>query len=199
MHTYITGRAVAVRGALFSELARQMAEGDGPVTLVVPDQYTLEAELDAVDALHLTGSFRLQVLSPRRLYQRVFEAAGRPARVRIDQEGRVILMQRAAEAMSESLRWYRGASRRPGFSERAVGQIEVFKQAGMGPEDVSELAGGETGALREKLTDIARLYAAYEQALSAGSSTAKTRRWRPPRACGTRPSPAGRSCFMALT
>ncbi len=166
MLTYFTGRARAVRGALFEELRRQMAMGDGPVTLIVPDQYTLEAELDAVDALNLTGSFRLQVLSPQRLYRRVFEAAGRPARVRIDSEGRVILMQRAADKLSESLRWYRGASRRPGFSERAVGQVEVFKQAGMGPEDVLALAGGETGALREKLTDIARLYAAYEESLS---------------------------------
>ena len=166
MLTYHTGRARAVRAALFEALGRAVSSGDHPVLFVVPAQFTLEAELDAVDRLNLNGSFRLQVLSPQRLYQRVFEAAGRPARVRIDVEGRVMLLQRAAEALGESLHWYRGASRRPGFAERAVKQIEVFKQSGMHPEEVQALAAGESGALREKLHDIARLYAAYEQALS---------------------------------
>jgi ATP-dependent helicase/nuclease subunit B len=106
------------------------------------------------------------VLSPQRLYQRVFEACGRPARVRIDVEGRVMLLQRAALGLSGTLHWYRGACRRPGFAERAVAQIESFKQAGLSPEDVTALAAGERGALREKLSDIAILYRAYEQALS---------------------------------
>jgi ATP-dependent helicase/DNAse subunit B len=66
MLTYFTGRARAVRSALFRALKGAMAEGDHPVLLVVPAQYTLEAELDAVDALDLAGSFRLQVLSPQR-------------------------------------------------------------------------------------------------------------------------------------
>ncbi len=166
MLTYYTGRARAVREALFGALKASMAEGDHPVTLVVPAQYTLEAELDAVDALNLAGSFRLQVLSPQRLYQRVFEACGRPARVRIDVEGRVMLLQRAAESLGGALSWYRGACRRPGFAERAVEQIESFKQAGLSPEGVEALAAGEHGALREKLSDIAELYRAYEQSLA---------------------------------
>jgi ATP-dependent helicase/nuclease subunit B len=166
MLTYFTGRARAVRGALFRALKDAMAQGDHPVLLIVPAQYTLEAELDAVDELNLTGSFRLQVLSPQRLHQRVFEAAGRPARVRIDVEGRVMLLQRAADRLSDELRWYRGASRRPGFAERAVDQIESFKQAGILPEDVRRLAQAEGGALREKLQDISRLYEAYEQSLA---------------------------------
>ncbi len=166
MLTYYTGRARAVRGALFEALKGAMAGGDHPVLLIVPAQYTLEAELDAVDELNLAGSFRLQVLSPQRLYQRVFEAAGRPARVRIDEQGRVMLVQRAAEQLNEQLRWYRGAPRRPGFAERALMQIESFKQAGIAPEGVRTLSEKEGGALREKLSDIARLYEAYEQALS---------------------------------
>ncbi len=166
MLTYYTGRARAVRRALFDVLRKAMHAGDHPVVLLVPAQYTLEAELDAVEALDLTGSFRLQVLSPQRLYQRVFEAAGRPAQVRIDEQGRVMLLQRAAAALSDGLSWYRGAARRPGFAERAVRQIELFKQAGMAPEAVSALAEGEAGALREKLSDIAALYAAYEGLLA---------------------------------
>ena len=166
MLTYHTGRARAVRAALFDALRGAMAEGDGPVLLVVPAQYTLEAELDAVDQLNLTGSFRLQVLSPQRLYQRIFEAAGRPARVRIDEQGRVMLVQRAANALGGELNWYQGASRRPGFAERAMREIESFKQAGMSPGDVRALSASESGALKEKLSDIARLYQAYEQSLS---------------------------------
>jgi ATP-dependent helicase/DNAse subunit B len=76
MLTYYTGRARAVREALFDALKASMAEGDHPVTLVVPAQYTLEAELDAADALDLAGSFRLQVLSPQRCTSGCSKPAG---------------------------------------------------------------------------------------------------------------------------
>jgi ATP-dependent helicase/nuclease subunit B len=165
MLTYYTGRARRVRGALFDVLRGLMGEGDRPVVLIVPAQYTLEAELDIIDALGLSGSFRLQVLSPQRFYQRIFDEAGRPAPVRIDEQGRVMLLQRAALSLGEKLKWYRRAVSRPGFAERAVRQIAQFKQAGLSPQDVGALGAAEPGALGRKLADISALFDAYEQSL----------------------------------
>jgi ATP-dependent helicase/DNAse subunit B len=42
--------------------------------------------------LHLKGSFDFQVLSPARLFTRIFDSAGRPEQTRIDERGRVTLL-----------------------------------------------------------------------------------------------------------
>ena len=49
------------------------------IMLLVPAQYTLQAELEILDRLSLPGSFCIDVLSPGRLQSRVFERAGQPA------------------------------------------------------------------------------------------------------------------------
>lgn len=163
---YLTGKAAAVKARVLSELQAAYAQSEGALYLIVPAQYTLQAELETMRALNLSGSFRLHVLSPERLCTRIFDQAGRPRPVRIDEQGRVMLMQRAASARGERLKWYRGAVERSGFAERAVAQIKQFKQCGQTPDDVRELAGRREGALADKLNDLALLYDAYEQALA---------------------------------
>lgn len=162
----LTGRAAQVKSRLFAELLEAMRGGERPLLLVVPAQYTLEAELETMRALEVSGSFRLQVLSPERLYARIFEEAGRPRAVRIDEQGRVMLMQRAAAKLAGALSYYRGAAERTGFAERAVCQVARFKQAGQTCEDIRQLAGRQNGALAGKLRDLALLYEAYERSLS---------------------------------
>lgn len=165
--TYLTGRASAVRESAFDFLDRALAvSGESEAILLVPDQLTLQSEIDALTGLGLPGSFRLQVLSPRRLYRRVFEQAGGPREALVDEQGRVMLMHAAAQAVCEKLTWYKGALGRPGFAQRCVQQLTAFKQAGLTPQDVQVMAQGEESALSLKLSDLAFLYEAYEQALS---------------------------------
>ena len=47
------------------------------VLLLVPEQYTLQAERELVDGLKLPGLMDIDVLSPRRLMRRVRERGGR--------------------------------------------------------------------------------------------------------------------------
>ena len=76
---YLTGRAAALKPRLYEELRAALNEGsDAPLIVLVPEQYTLESEREIVTALSLEGSFRLQVMSPARLYSRVFSEAGKP-------------------------------------------------------------------------------------------------------------------------
>ena len=165
--TCMTGRAGAVRkGALDFLAAALAAPGEGEALFLVPDQYTLQAEIEVLDGLNLPGSFRLQVLSPRRLFHRIFQAAGGPREALVDEQGRVMLMQAAAQSLAGSLSWYGSALTRPGFAQRCVSQLTAFKQAGLSPEDVANMAGAGEGALSLKLKDLALLYQAYEEALA---------------------------------
>ena len=67
-------------------------------------------------ALNLQGSFHLQVYSPERLCGRIFEAAGQPEGVRVDERGRVMLVRAAVQEVNDRLKLYRGAAGRTGFA-----------------------------------------------------------------------------------
>ncbi len=165
---YLTGHQQAIRPRLYEELKCALsAPGDHPLVVLVPEQYTLQSEMEIIDALGIPGSFRLQVMSPARLFSRVFAEAGSPAPVRIDERGRVMLMHSALKSLSRELSWYRGAQHRPGFAELAAAQIRELKQAGYTPEKLDALSESLTsGALRYKLHDLSLIWTAYEEKLA---------------------------------
>ena len=166
--TFYTGRKALLRDRLIEHLRAELDEdAKRPLFVLVPEQLTLETEMLTLDALELSGSFQLNVLSPKRLCARVFDEAGWPDRVPVDERGRAIVMGRALRTLSKELAWY-GASRdRRGFEMKLVEEVIRFKQAGVTPPELSELSEKqEDGALKWKLHDLALLYEAYEAALS---------------------------------
>ena len=82
----LTGRVHRVLAPLVERIAQARAAGRRCV-LIVPEQYTLQAEVELMERLHLSGFFDIEVLSPTRLRTRVFERAGSPDRVMIDERG----------------------------------------------------------------------------------------------------------------
>ncbi len=164
---YLTGLQPGIKPRLFDELrAALAAPGDHPLIVLVPEQYTLQSEMEIIDALNIEGSFRLQVMSPARLFSRIFSEAGSPEPVRIDERGRVMLMHSALKSLTRELAWYRGAQHRPGFAELAASQIRELKQAGYTPDKLDSLADSLTsGALKYKLRDLSLIWTAYEEKL----------------------------------
>lgn len=158
LHIY-TGRNRLLAGALIESL-----RSPGPQTrlIVVPKQLTLQTERMLLEGLNLRGSFQLQVLSAQRLCQRVFEAAGQPDGVRVDDRGRVMLVRAAVRAAEENLTIYRGAERRRGFSERAAAQLERIRQARITAETLRDCADQASGSTRLKLCDLSHILESYE-------------------------------------
>ena len=145
------------------------AYGEGTrCLLIVPEQYTLQAEAEIVEGLRLPGYFDIDVLSPSRLRDRVFERAGQPQRVRIDERGKCMVLSAALEDLQDDLLFYRGAGGRTGFVQRLSALVADFKRGGLAPQDVAQLAGRTDGMLAMKLEDAGRVFAAYEARL-AGS------------------------------
>ena len=157
-----TGRARALEPAMFAALGDAM---NGPAEahiVVVPKQLTLQTERALLDALHLEGSFSLQVLSPERLCARIFEQAGQPAGTRIDERGRVMLVRRAVRQVNDRLKLYHDAERRRGFADRCARQLELLRQARLTPEALKDCAGQTDGLLSMKLRDLSEILDAYQ-------------------------------------
>ena len=80
----LTARPHRLLAACVDRLGEATARGEGCMFLV-PSQYTLQAELEIMERLHVSGSFLIDVLSPKRLQSRVFELAGMPKQTLFDE------------------------------------------------------------------------------------------------------------------
>lgn len=137
---------------------------------LVPSQYTLQAELEIMERLHVSGSFLIDVLSPKRLQSRVFELTGMPKQTLFDERGKCMVLSSIIEAQKDELSVYRGAAQNgsSGFTARVSSMIASLKRSGLSAADVARSAesmDAESPA-RAKLGDIARIYAAYEQRMA---------------------------------
>ena len=161
----LTGRPHRLLGPVIDEIGALSGRGERCM-LLVPSQYTLQAELEVMNRLDVPGSFLIDVLSPTRLQSRVFERAGQPDRVILDERGKGMVLTEVIEAEKENLTVYRAAaeSGASGFVQKLSALIADFKRSGMTAQDLGERLPQmeEDSPARSKLADTARLFAAYE-------------------------------------
>lgn len=155
-----TGENCLLSGELVRRIGDALAREDAVQYIIVPKQLTLLTERLLLGGLKLRGSFRLRVLSPARLCSLIFDGAGRPSGVRVDERGRVMLVRRAIRA-AEGLTIYKNADRRRGFAERCARQLELFLQGGVSAQDLRDCAEETSGTARMKLMDLAAILDEY--------------------------------------
>ncbi|GHU62210.1 ATP-dependent helicase/deoxyribonuclease subunit B [Clostridia bacterium] len=153
---------------LFGQIRRN--KPTGRTCLVVPDQFTLETERSAFDYLKTDAFIDPIVLSMNRLAGKVLAETGQGTR-HIDQYGKYMLLARLLhrESRKEGLVVYGGLENAQAFIEKLSDAIMSLKAHLVTPEDLSAAAQNlGDGLLKNKLTDIALLYAGYEEALADG-------------------------------
>lgn len=135
------------------------------VILLVPDQYTLQAERDSITALGTKGFFRLQVLSPSRLQKQVLDRLGRDPRVPIDEQGQMMTMARVLWQQKDLLSYYGSAMEQTGFTHKLVAAVSELKSAGIKPDALVAYTQQQEDSLPPRLFDLAQLYERYESLL----------------------------------
>lgn len=160
----ILGRAGAGKTArVFEEIAQLVRNRQGGAVLLVPEQYSHEAERElcrvAGDSLSLYG----EVLSFTGLARKVFSQCG-GARPVMDGGGRLLCMAVAAEAVAGSLRVYDRSRRDPRMLESLLRGVEELKLAAVSGEALQTAAAQTEGILGEKLQDLSLLLEAYAAA-----------------------------------
>ena len=128
----LTARPHRLLAACVDRLGEATARGEGCMFLV-PSQYTLQAELEIMERLHVSGSFLIDVLSPKRLQSRVFELAGMPKQTLFDERGKCMVLSSIIEAQKDELSVYRGAAQNgsSGFTARVSSMIASLKRSGL--------------------------------------------------------------------
>lgn len=156
------------------EIEARIKEGvETPLILVVPEQFSMQAEKNLVDMLSTGGSLRAEVLSFRRMAYRVFGEVGGCTRRHISPSGKSMLLYRIIDNMKDDLKLLGKAAKQQGFVDTALQLIAEFKRYNVTPEallqmaDKLEEAEGESfqEQLREKLKEIGAIYDGFETAL----------------------------------
>lgn len=135
-----------------------------PMVLLVPEQFTLQAERDLINVLGTGGLLNTEVLSFRRMAFRIFSEAGGITYPHIHPAGKCMIIYRILDKMGENLPVFEQSAGRRGFVNTLADLITEFKRYNVKPDDL-ELAGRnlEDSLLKDKLTEIKAIYLRFEQ------------------------------------
>ena len=162
----ITGRAGAGKTARIMEEIRAAADaGLGGRVLLVPEQYSHEAERELARAAGPGLALYAEVLSFTGVARRVAAELGPGGRRALTAGGRLLCMALALENVYSQLHVYARARRSPEAQLKLLGEIDELAAAGVGAEELMEAAGRCGGALGEKLRDMAFITEAFAAAV----------------------------------
>ncbi|MCR4989937.1 MAG: PD-(D/E)XK nuclease family protein [Lachnospiraceae bacterium] len=136
---------------------------------LVPDQYTMQAQLELVRNSPSKGIMNVDVLSFSRLAHRVFEETGYMNNKRVlDDTGKSLVLRAVASSVKDDLTVLSGNLDKIGYIHEIKSVISEFKQYDITPEKTDVLldASQTRGMLQAKLHDIKLIYNAFNSYIS---------------------------------
>ncbi len=164
MLTLLTGRAKTGKSAAVLERIAAHPGGRSQI-LLVPEHASHQAEVDLCLACGDGASRFAEVLSFRRLSDRVLSITGGAAQVTLDAGGKLLTLEKALLEVLPELTVYRRPSRKSSFLRQLLDLFDELRCYEVSPETLYEQSQAISGATRGKLRDLSLIYAAYEARL----------------------------------
>ena len=174
MLTIWMGRAKTGKTAAVLEEIKRLGDA-GQQILLVPEHVSHLAEMDLCRACGPTVSRHAEVLSFRRLGERVLSLTGGLAQVTLDAGGRLLTMQKALGEVAASLTVYRRPSQKASFLQQLLDLTDELRSYEVTPQMLYEQSEQIPGATGAKLRDLSLLYGAYEARLRRPGLDARDR------------------------
>jgi ATP-dependent helicase/nuclease subunit B len=142
------------------------AKTETPVFLLVPEQFTFQAEKNLSEILGSGGILRTEVLSFKRMAHRVFTEVGGVTTPHLHPAGKSIILAKILSEKENEFVFLKGLSKHKGFVESLSSLIKEFKRYNVTPLNL-EKASSQVD-FQNKLKEIALIYKAYEEEVSKG-------------------------------
>ena len=135
--------------------------------MIVPDQFTMQTQMDMAGRNPDGGILNIDVLSFGRLTHRIFEEVGKPEKVLLDDLGKCLILRRVIHENENKLKVLTKGIHTPGYVEQVKSVLSEFMQYGIRPKQLSEQIDrmNVNPALKYKLGDFLMLYEAFNKAL----------------------------------
>lgn len=143
--------------------------------LIVPEQFSFDAEWRLSERGGDTISRYAEVLSFTRLYDRVCSLTGGAAVRVMDRSGRLIAMAGALEQVRSRLKQYGTQTAKPEFLLRLLTLYEEFQSCGVAEEQLAAALRQLSGALAEKLEELSLIFESYEAVCAQSAIDPATR------------------------
>ncbi len=135
------------------------------VMLIVPEQFSYEAEKDILLQVGPQGSKKAEVYSFTRLCNAIFRRYGGLCADYITDAAKHAVMELAVEQAREQLTIYSRQAGRAGFVQTMCSVAEELRHAGITPQTLEEKTTGLSGSLKEKTQDIQLIFTLYDALL----------------------------------
>ena len=161
---FIIGRAGTGKTTLcLEEIIKQSNTGEKRQVLIVPEQFTSQAERDLIQKTGQNAILTAEVLSFGRLAHRVFSKKGIGSRVPLGDVGKSMALRKILLEEKEHISYFQSVMDKPGFVDQLGLTISEFFQYRISPEQAEALseAEGLSHGAKEKLKDMTHIYRSY--------------------------------------
>ena len=142
-------------------------EHGGEAFVLVPNQYTLVAEEQALKYLETDCLFDVEILSMNRLGLRILQEQGTESVDMLDKYGRFMLLSMIIREHADELELFSRSAGKISFTSMLNDFISEFKQQDCTLDEIDEMLGerGEDPVLGAKLRELKGIIKAYEEAV----------------------------------
>lgn len=130
--------------------------------LIVPELASHEYERMLARQTGNTGARYAEVLTFRRIANRVFSEAGGLADTVLTPAGRLLVLYESVRRASDALSLYGGAARKPDVLRDLLGVLDEMKCSRISAEDMLRASEEAEGHLAAKLRDLGQIGAVYD-------------------------------------
>ena len=166
---FVLGPSGYGKSEYVQKLATEEASKNRQVSylMIVPDQFTMQTQMDMAGRNPDGGILNIDVLSFGRLTHRIFEEVGKPEKVLLDDLGKCLILRRVIHENENKLKVLTKGIHTPGYVEQVKSVLSEFMQYGIRPKQLSEQIDrmNVNPALKYKLGDFLMLYEAFNKAL----------------------------------
>ena len=156
--------------AIINEIKEAVEKKQGGCFMIVPEQYSHEAERELCALCGESLSLYAEVLSFTALGRYVAAKQGGGARKYLDKGGRLLCMALALNNVSSRLKLYNKAAGSPEMQDMLLNTLDELKSACVTADNMLDAAENCQGGLKDRLTDMALILESYEAVVERGSA-----------------------------
>lgn len=144
-------------------IERSMVEENTNFLILVPDQFTMQTQMDLVTRHPRGGIMNIDVLSFSRLSYRILEETGGGKETVLDDTGKSLVLRKVAEELKEEIPVLGSHLKKLGYIHEVKSAISEFMQYGIGSEEMKKMlqVSEKRGGLYGKLKDLNTLYMGF--------------------------------------
>lgn len=165
---FIFGRAGTGKSQFCLEQVKKNINSDknNKLIILVPDQYTFQTEKKLLEVVGEKSLLRAEVLSFKRMANRVFDKCGGRTENVIKDSGKNMLIYKLLKEARESLKYFNKISKKQGFVGIVSKTITEFKKYNISEEILEEREINiENVELKEKMRDLSTIYKSFNERL----------------------------------